>query len=775
MPATWVRAGRGRADRPRSGGWPRVRASSCTEATPWSAAGWRLSRRDRTSGRWPTEPAERTDGAARLIEYHTRRYFVDDDPEITDAEFDALVAELTAIEAASPELAVPTRRSRVVGGAPSPLFTEVRHRTPMMSLDKTTSYEELLAWGKRMDRYHLGRGGLHLRAQDRRAGHEPALRGRAADPGGHPRRRRGRRGRHGQRDDDRVRSPPSSRATVPDVVEVRGEIYMPIPAFEELNRRQAEAERAHVHQPPQRGGRVPAPEGPGDHRQPGAGLLGLPARGASRAVRDFTRHTETLDWMRDAGFPGQPEHRAGARPDGGRSSTAGAGSTGATRLTYEIDGTVVKVDDLAPAARAGSDVDGAPLGDRLQVPARGEDAPCCKGIMVSIGRTGKATPFAMLEPVMVGGSNVSLATLHNEDQVRIKDVRPGDTVVVRQAGDVIPEVRGPVLPLRPSGLEPWTFPTDCPVCGEPLVRLEGESDTFCVNVDCPGQQVQRISHFASRGAMDIEHLGERTVYAVLPEPGCSTTSPTSTTLDYERIGQFEGWGETSIANLRQAIEASKTRPLANLLVGLSIRHLGATGSQLLARHFRHLDRIMAASAEELAAVEGVGPIIGASVQRFFALHRNREVVERLRAAGCNFEGPDAPDAAAGRWPGMSVVVTGTLEGWSREEAEEAIKVRGGKSPGSVSKKTTAVVVGSEPGAAKLTKATELGVPVLDEAGFARAAGDRSDGAGPTADGWRRGRSAVASACRRRAPVAFESWRRRASPIRWGASSETVTA
>ena len=336
--------------------------------------------------------------------------------------------------------------------------------------------------------------------------------------------------------------------------------------------------------------------------------------------------------------------------------------------------------------------------------------------MVSIGRTGKATPFAQLEPVVVGGAKVSLATLHNEDQVRIKDVRPGDTVVVRRAGDVIPEVRGPVLPLRPKGIKPWTFPTTCPICGEPLVRLEGESDTFCVNVDCPGQQVQRISHFASRGAMDIEHLGERTVYQ-FTQAGLLHDVADIYSLDFERIATFEGWGDTSVDNLRQAIEASKHRPLANLLVGLSIRHLGATGSQLLARQFGDLDRIMAASTEELSATEGIGATIGASVQRFFALSRNREVVERLRQAGCNFEGPSAPEQPQ-VLVGKSVVVTGTLEAWSREAAEDAIKGRGGKSPGSVSKKTTAVVVGSEPGAAKLAKATELGVPVLDEAGFA---------------------------------------------------------
>ena len=336
--------------------------------------------------------------------------------------------------------------------------------------------------------------------------------------------------------------------------------------------------------------------------------------------------------------------------------------------------------------------------------------------MVSIGRTGKATPFAMLEPVVVGGARVQLATLHNQDQVRAKDVRPGDTVIVRRAGDVIPEVRGPVLSLRPPDLPEWEFPATCPVCGQPLVRLAGESDTFCVNVDCPGQRVQRISHFASRGAMDIEGLGERTVHQ-FSQAGLLADVADIYRLDFERVKQFEGFGDVSIANLRRAIEASKSRPLANLLVGLSIRHLGSTGSQVLARSMGHLDTIMAASIEDMATIEGIGPVIAASVWQFFDLDVNREVVERLRSAGVNFEGPAGPtlpQVLAGR----SIVVTGTLDQWSREQAEAAIKGRGGKAPGSVSKNTTAVVVGAEPGAAKLAKATELKVPILDEAGFA---------------------------------------------------------
>ena len=658
-------------------------------------------------------PSRRAEELRRLIDYHNNRYFVDDDPEVTDAEFDELVAELTRIEAEHPELARPDSPLASVGGLASPLFAEVRHRTPMMSLDKTTSYEELLAWGKRMDRFISGRVDytceLKIDGLAMSLLYEAGKLVRAATRGD---------GEVGEDVTANVSTiaeiPHALSGRVPDVVEVRGEIYMPVPAFDDLNDRQAAAGARTFLNP----------------RNAAAGSLRQkdPSVTASRDLRfwsyqlgyieggpEFTEHVQTLEWMRESGFPVNPhielEHGLDEVDRYCRSWLDRRHT-----LDYEIDGTVVKVNGLAQRRELGSTSRAPRWAIAYKFPPE-EKSTKLRDIMVSIGRTGKATPFAVLEPVVVGGAKVSLATLHNEDQVRVKDVRPGDTVVVRRAGDVIPEVRGPVLRLRPEGLKAWMFPKDCPVCGATLVRLEGESDTFCVNADCPGQQVQRIAHFASRGAMDIEHLGERTVAHFCKE-GLLHDVADIYTLDFERIARFEGWGATSTANLRTAIEASKQRPLANLLVGLSIRHLGSTGSQILARQMRHMDRIMRATAEELSAVEGIGPIIGASVQRFFAMEQNRVVVDRLRVAGLNFEGPDAPEVPQ-VLAGMSIVVTGTLEGWSREEAEEAIKSRGGKSPGSVSKKTTAVVVGSEPGAAKLNKATELGVPVLDEAGFSR--------------------------------------------------------
>jgi DNA ligase (NAD+) len=499
---------------------------------------------------------------------------------------------------------------------------------------------------------------------------------------------------------------------VPDVVEVRGEVYMPISSFEALNARQAEI-----------GGRLFA-----NPRNAAAGSLRQkdPRVTASRDLSIFTyqlgaidggppfvAHAETLEAIASWGLPVNPEirtvgtleevyefcqHWLEHRHD----------------LAYEIDGVVVKVDDLAVRQELGATSKAPRWAIAYKFPPE-EKVTRLLDIEVSIGRTGRATPFARLEPVVVSGSTVHLATLHNEDQVRAKDVRVGDLVVVRKAGDVIPEVVGPVLPRDDPRRRAWVFPASCPRCGERLVRLDGESDTLCVNVDCPAQRAGRIEHFCSRGAMDIEGFGEQRAY-LFTSLGLVDDIADLYTLDAEKLLELEGFGSISVRNLLSAVEDSKARPLPNLLIGLNIRRVGPAAAAVLARSFGHLDRIMEASVDELAAVEGIGPLIAENIHSFFASARNREVIEKLRAAGLNFEGPAAPDVPQ-VLAGASVVVTGTLSGYTREAAEEAITSRGGKSPGSVSKKTTAVVVGADPGASKLTKAEALGVPILDEAGF----------------------------------------------------------
>jgi DNA ligase (NAD+) len=648
-----------------------------------------------------------------LIAYHNHRYFDLDDPEVSDGEYDELVNELARIERDHPDLVTADSPTQHVDGAPLGLFAEVRHRTPMMSLDKTTNYDELLAWGKRMERYISGdvifNCELKVDGLAMSLLYEDGRLVRAATRG------------DGEVGED-VTANVATIAAVPkhlgqgsvETLEVRGEIYMTVGAFDELNRRQAATgARTFIN---------PRNAAAGSLRQKDPAVTATRdlsfasyQLGAVTGGPVFKYHHETLDWLSGLGFPVSSHiQTVGSLEEVG--SYCSRWLEMRHGIDFEIDGVVVKVDDLAQRRELGATSKAPRWAIAYKFPPE-EKTTLLREIMVSIGRTGRATPFAVLEPVVVGGAQVSLATLHNEDQVVAKDVRPGDTVVVRRAGDVIPEVRGPVLSLRPEGLPAWSFPLVCPVCGSPLQRLAGEADTYCINVECPGQQVQRISHFASRGAMDIEGLGERTVWLFCKE-GLLADVADIYSIDYERVQKFEGFGAISVANLAAAVTASKSRPLANLLFGLSVRHLGPNGSLLLARALGHLDKVMEAPEEEVAAIEGIGSVIAASIKLFFSLPRNREVVERLREAGVNFEGPSAP-ALAQTLVAKSVVVTGTLQRYSREEAEAAIKSRGGKAPGSVSQKTTAVVVGTEPGGAKLSKALELGVPVLDEEAFER--------------------------------------------------------
>lgn len=667
----------------------------------------------RTALPMSTSAAERIDELRQQIEYHNRRYHQLDDPEISDAEYDELVRELARLEELNPDLVTPDSPTAKVGFTPSELFAPVEHLSPMMSLDNAVTFEELSAWGKRMERY-VDVSEVHFVCELKMDGlavsllYEDGQLIRAATRGD------GRVGEDITLNVMQIRVIPHvlQLKPAPKLLEVRGEIYMPVSSFQKLNERQAEA-----------GDRLFA-----NPRNAAAGSLRQkdPAITASRDLAffayqlghleggpTFTHHEETLSYLKEAG---QPVNHTTTVLRGLDQVYEFCQHWQANRHAndYEIDGVVVKVDNLAQRLELGFTSKAPRWAVAFKFPPE-ERTTKLLDIMVSIGRSGKATPFAVLEPVFVGGSTVKLATLHNQDQVALKDVRPGDSVIVRKAGDVIPEVVGPVLSLRPENLPAWEFPKTCPECGAPLVRAEGESDTFCTSTECPKQLEQRIVHFASRGAMDIENLGERTVRLFM-SLGLLTNLSDIYTLDYERIQELEGFGEISVRNLRNGIEASKQRPLGNLLTGLGIRHLGVTGARVLARAFGHLDALMNASAEQIAAVEGVGTVIAESVAQFFSQAPNREMIEKFRAAGVNFEGPAAPTKEQ-TLAGMSIVVTGTLEGFSREGAEEAIKERGGKAPGSVSKKTTAVVLGEAPGAAKITKARELGVPVLNEEQF----------------------------------------------------------
>ncbi len=690
-----------------------------------------------------------------LIEYHNERYYGLDAPEITDADYDALVVELRRLEAEHPELATPDSPTKVVGAAPATgLFAEVRHRLPMMSLDNAFDESELEAWADRLRRLlpDADLDTLDFTCEPKVDGVAMSLTyidGRftqAATRG------------DGVTGEDVT----ANVATVGDVphalkpaagpyphhLEVRGEIYMPTAEFAAFNERaRAEGTKPFVNPRNSAAGSLRQKDpavtatrplafwayqiGEVDGTEPEAGGAGRSRRSAAWPPG---RQSEALALLARAGLP--------VSPDAGRVRGVGAAFARCTELAelrhglpYEIDGVVVKIDDLELHRRLGATSRAPRWAIAFKFPPE-ERSTKLRTIEVSIGRTGRATPFAVLEPVFVGGSTVSLATLHNEDQVKAKDVRPGDLVVVRKAGDVIPEVVGPV-PATATGGRPkrrpprWKFPTRCPSCGSPLVRLEGESDTYCTNIDCPAQRVQRVVHFASRGAMDIEGLGEERVIQLVGERLVDDPADLYG-LTVADLVPLERMAELSASNLVGAIEASKARPLNRLLVGLGVRHLGPTGARALARAAGTLRDLLEAPSEALAAVEGIGPVIADSVAGFLANPANRRVLDRLVEAGVTTEEPGASGGlltpGGGAAPaedggvaqtlaGRSVVVTGTVPGFTREEAEEAIVARGGKSPGSVSKKTFAVVVGDAPGAAKTSRAEALGVPTVDGARF----------------------------------------------------------
>jgi len=653
-----------------------------------------------------------------LIRHHDERYHALDDPEIPDAEYDALLVELRQLEAEHPHLATPDSPTQRVGAAGRATFAEVEHRVRMFSLDNAFDLDELTAWSERVLR-RLGTGddeaapapnwacelkfdglAVSLRYEEGRLV-QAATRGD---------------GRFGEDVTANVRTiddVPERLDGAPPVLEVRGEVYLGLAAFASLNAAQeAAGEKTYVN---------PRNTAAGSLRQKDAAVtatrdLSFWAYQVGEVVGgpDLASHLDTLAWLDGLGLP---VNDRSARFDDFAAVLDHVQAVEAARhdLDYEIDGVVVKVDDLALQADLGFTARAPRWAVAYKLPPE-ERTTTLLDIEVSIGPGGQATPFARLEPVFVGGSTVTAATLHNADQVAAKDVRPGDTVVVRKAGDVIPEVLRPVLADRPDDRPPWAFPTECPECGAGLVRGEGEAATFCPNHACPRQVRGRIEHFASRGAMDIEGFGEQRVDLFVAE-GLLADVADVFSLDYDRIATFEGFGEVSVANLRAAVDEARSQPLGRLLFGLRIPHVGTTVADLVARSFGDLDGLLAATVEDLEAVEGLGPVIAASVHDWLREERNRDLLERLRTAGLHLEAADAAgDDVPQVLEGMAVVVTGTLAGMGRDDARAAITARGGTSPGSVSKKTTALVAGENAGS-KLAKAEELGIPVLDEAAF----------------------------------------------------------
>ncbi len=670
--------------------------------------------------------AERAARLRAVIEYHNDRYYGDDDPEITDAEYDEIVEELVELERTHPELVTAASPTQRPGSAMRSTFAEVEHIVPMLSLDNAFGRDELIAWGQRIARLVddapdyvvepkldglavslLYEGGRYVRAATRGNGVvgedvTENVRTIAVVP----------KRLHGKR--------------VPDRLEVRGEVFMTLAAFEAVNEKQAAAGLAAF--------KTPRNAAAGSLRMKDASVTAARALswfcyqlGAVAGGPSLTSHHETLAWLEELSLPVNSEIHRYDDLDAVAQRCVELQERRHS-LGYDIDGAVVKVDDLGLRAAMGSTSKAPRWAIAYKFPPE-ERSTLLRDIMVSIGRTGRATPFAMLEPVTVGGVSVGTATLHNEDEVARRGVRPGDTVIVRRAGDVIPEVVGPVLAKRPKRSKPWVFPERCPTCGGPLVRADGEANHHCVNDVCPARIWQQIVFFASRGAMDIEGLGEERVLQFV-NAGLIGDAGDIYSLTEERLVQLERMGERSAQLLVAAIEKSRRQPLSRLLVALGIDNVGPTAAHAIARACGHLDAIATATVEELTEIEGIGPIIADSVVSYFAEPANRAVLDKLRAAGVNLRGPvrvtrrpDAPDLT-----GLTFVLTGTLTRRTRDDAAAELTARGAKVASSVSKKTSFVVAGENSGS-KLTKAEALGVAVLDEDAFEAVL---ESGAGATA-------------------------------------------
>jgi DNA ligase (NAD+) len=671
-----------------------------------------------------TDPADRIEWLRHEIRRHDELYHGEDSPEISDAEYDQLVAELSRLEAEHPELASSESPTQTVGAAPSGRFAPAPHLERMFSLDNAFDRAEIEAWADRVQRgvgrarytCELKMDGVAFAAIYRDGVYE-----RGATRGD------GEIGEDVTRNIATIDSWPDRLeiADPPPVIEVRGEIYIPTAEFQAMNETLAGAGKATYANP----------------RNTAAGSLRQkdPAATAARPLTYLVHglgavegkgpwdrsHAKTLEWLKQAGLRvaeqtetfddlegvwGFIEHWGEHRHD----------------LEFEIDGVVVKVDERAKQRELGATAKSPRWAIAFKYPPE-ERETLLRDIQVHVGRTGQVTPFAVLEPVFVGGVTVTTATLHNRDDLERRDVRPGDTVLVRRAGDVIPEVVGKVK--RPKGSKPWRFPTKCPACGEKLDREEGDAATYCVNPACPSQRLERLAHFASRGGMDIEGLGYETLELLIERGKVQDAADLYHLTEedlLEPLGKI-GKGGTKTAgqrvkNLLSSIERSKDRGPTRLLTALGIRHVGPSVAKLLMRRFGSLQALREADEETLAAVEGIGPVIASAVNAALSEPEMARLLDELEALGLKTVGQVAATPADGPLNGFSVVLTGTLPNLTRDEASAKIEAAGGTIKGSVSSKTDLVVAGADAGS-KLAKAESMGIKIVDEEGLLELLGE----------------------------------------------------
>ncbi len=662
----------------------------------------------------PVEPSvvARAQQLRREIEQHNYNYYVLDQPTIADAEWDRLFHELLALENAHPELQSADSPTQRVGSKPVDAFAEVTHRVPMLSLGNAFTDEDLENFDRRCREGLDAHGELEYACEPKFDGLAISLTYEAGKFVQGATRGDGTMGEDVTLNLRTVRSIPLAIDSRAARIEVRGEVLMLRKDFDALNTRQAaKGDKLFVN---------PRNAAAGALRQLDPRLTAerplsffAYGIGAVEGVQLADTHAGMMDWLAALRFPVSTLRQVVKGVEGLRGYYRRIGEA-RNGLPFDIDGVVYKVNRVAQQQALGY-VSRAPrFAIAHKFPAE-EATTELLGIDVQVGRTGAITPVARLKPVFVGGTTVSNATLHNEDELRRKDLRIGDTVVVRRAGDVIPEVAAVIYAKRPADAREFVMPTHCPECGSVILRLEGEAVARCSGgLVCPAQRKQALLHFAGRRAMDIEGLGDKLVDQLV-DAGVVRTAADLYRLGLAALAGLERMAEKSAGNLVQAIERSKSTTLARFLFGLGIRQVGEATAKDVARHFGRLDAVMDASIEQLLQVKDVGPVVAESIRRFFDEPHNREIVEQLRAGGVHWDEfePAASSAADGPFAGKTVVLTGTLAAMSRDEAKERLEAAGAKVSGSVSKKTDFVIAGAEAGS-KLDKARELGVAVLDE-------------------------------------------------------------
>lgn len=663
-----------------------------------------------------TEAPARVEALRKQIEFHNHRYYVLDDPLISDAEWDDLLRELRELEAKHPELISLDSPTQRVGGAPSDEFASVRHRLPMLSLDNAFSDDEVLAFDRRVrERLELedDAPAVVYSAEPKLDGlaisviYENGKLVRAATRGD---------GTTGEDVTANVRTirslPLVLQGTVPTLLEARGEVFMSRAGFERLNRFASE-----------RGDKVfanPRNAAAGSLRQLDPAITAqrpldifFYALGGVEGVETPATHTATLHWLKELGLRVSPE-TAQVQGAAGCLSYFSALQRRRASLGYDIDGVVYKVDALSAQARLGFLSRAPRWAVAHKFPAE-EAITQVRDVEFQVGRTGALTPVARLVPVAVGGVTVSNATLHNMDEIERKDVRIGDTVVVRRAGDVIPEVARVIFERRPPAAQPVVLPEHCPVCGARVRREQDAAVARCTgDFSCKAQRKERLRHFAARRALDIEGLGEKLIEQLV-DAGLVTTPADIFVLTREQLSSLERMGEKSADNVLAAIEHAKHTTLARFLFALGIREVGEATAVALARHFGTLEALMEADLEQIQQVPDVGPVVAAQLVQFFGKTENLTVIRQLRLAGVHWPAVEQRAVATDQpLAGLSFVLTGTLQSMSRDAAEDALRALGARAAGSVSKKTSYVVAGADAGS-KLAKAESLGVPVLDEA------------------------------------------------------------